>query len=149
MKLLKSTLGLLTVSMLSACATGPAFQAPGPAPADQAQLYVYRTAKLIGSGNSHRVTIDGPREPLSLPNASWQRVLLAPGTHTVLVRDVFGTMTCGPAPLQIMLTAGQTAYVANVVGTTQGLNRLYIGCSVTERDETTALVELAGLYAAQ
>lgn len=149
MKLLKPILGLLAVSMLSACATGPAFQAPERVPADQAQLYVYRPAKLYGGGNSHRITIDGQGESLSLPNASWQRVLLAPGTHTVLVRDVFGMMTCGPAPLQITLTAGQTTYVVNVVGTTQGLNRLYIGCSVAERDEKQALGELAGLKAAQ
>ena len=140
---------VLIALALGACATGPAFQAPERAPADRAQLYVYRPMVLAGGGTSHRVSIDGQGQPLSLPNASSQRVVLPPGTHTLEIRDVFGVLTCNPAPLRLSLVPGQTMYVADVVGTTQGLNRLYVGCSAVERDERQALGELAGLKAAE
>lgn len=138
---------LLTIASVTGCATGPAFQSPETAPADRAQLYVYRPLVLAGGGVSHKVTIDGKAETLSLPNASWQRVTLAPGAHSVAIRDYFNLMPCGVLVIEVQ--PGQTAYVANVVKTTPGLGALYISCSVVARAPDQALKEIAGLSGAQ
>lgn len=136
----------ITVALVG-CATGPAFKSPEVAPADRAQLYVYRPLVLAGGGVAHKITIDGKTETLSLPNASWQRVLLAPGTHTVSIKDYFNLMPCGG--IGIDLAPGQTAYVANVVKTTPGLGALYISCGIALRAEHQALKEMVGLIGAQ
>ena len=132
---------------LVGCATGPTFKAPQTAPADRAQLYVYRPLVLAGGGVAHKITIDGKAEALSLPNASWQRVVLAPGAHMVSIKDYFNLMPCGG--LGIELAPGQTAYIANVVKTTPGLGALYVSCSVIRKAEDQALKDLAGLSGAQ
>jgi len=141
----------LTVIAIAAalvgCATGPAFKSPETAPADRAQLYVYRPLVLAGGGVAHKVTIDGKAETLSLPNASWQRVVLAPGAHTVSIKDYFNLMPCGG--LGIELAPGQTAYIANVVKTTPGLGALYVSCGVITKPEDQALKDMAGLSGAQ
>jgi len=62
---------------------------------------------------SHRVAIDGSSETLSLPNASWRRVLLAPGVHTIAIRDYFGLMHCNL--LRLDLAPGQTVFVEDSV----------------------------------
>jgi hypothetical protein len=132
---------------LVGCATGPAFKSPEAAPADRAQLYVYRPLVLAGGGVAHKVTIDGKAGTLSLPNASWQRVVLAPGAHTVSIKDYFNLMPCGG--LGIELAPGQTAYIANVVKTTPGLGALYVSCSVITKPEDQALKDMTGLSGAQ
>jgi hypothetical protein len=137
------------LALLGGCASGPAFKAVEPAPADSAQLYIYRPMVLANSANVHKVTIDGKAETLSLPNASFQRVLLAPGSHTIAIRDFFNTMHCAPSPLTIELRAGQTAFVAEVVKITQGIGAQYVGCAVTLRPQEQALQDLAGLSSAQ
>ena len=131
---------------LAGCATGPAFKAPEAAPAQQAQLYVYRTFGVYGGGVSHKITIDGKAETLSMPNGSWQRVLLAPGAHTVAIKDYFSTMDCGS--LGISMAPGQTVYVADAVKTTQGLGALYVSCGVVQKPEAEALKDMVGLSGA-
>jgi hypothetical protein len=138
-----------TLAIAAGCATGPAFKAPEPAPADRAQLYIYRPMVLAGGGTVHKVTVDGKADTLSLPNASWQRVVLAPGVHTVAIKDYFGAMPCAPQPLVVTLEAGSTAYVANVVKTTQGIGTLFIGCTTERRASDSALKDLVGLSGAQ
>ncbi|MBA3772345.1 MAG: hypothetical protein H0X13_07640 [Ramlibacter sp.] len=140
-------IAMTAITTLAGCATGPAFKSPEAAPGDRAQLYIYRPMVLAGGGVAHKVTINGKAETLSLPNASWQRVLLAPGTHSVAIRDYFNIMPCGA--LTVELLPGQTAYVANVVKTTPALARLYISCSVVERGQDQALNEMVGLGGAQ
>ena len=137
------------VAVAGGCATGPTFTSPELAPAGRAQLYIYRPMVLAGGGTVHKVIIDGKAAALSLPNASWQRVLLAPGPHSVAIRDYFGVMPCSPTPLSLVLDAGVTAYVANVVKTTQGIGTLYIGCTVVQRLPEQALKDMAGLRGAQ
>jgi len=132
---------------LAGCATGPAFQSPETAPVDRAQLYIYRPLVLAGGGVAHKITIDGKAETLSLPNASWQRVVLAPGAHTVSIKDYFNLMPCGG--LGIDLAPGQTAYIANVVKTTPGLGALYVSCTVITKSEDQALKDMTGLSGAQ
>ena len=139
----------IAAAAVAGCATGPAFQAPLPAPADQAQVYVYRPFVLAASGMSHKITVDAKAETLSLPNASWQRVLLPPGPHVVSIQDYIGAMRCVPFPLRLEVAAGQTYYVANVVKTTQGVGTLWVGCTVESRPQAQALKEMSGLSGAQ
>ena len=146
-QLFKNLTVIAIAASLAGCATGPAFKSPEGAPADRAQLYVYRPMVLAGGGVAHKVTIDGKAETLSLPNASWQRVVLAPGAHTVSIKDYFNLMPCGG--LGIELAPGQTAYIANVVKTTPGLGALYISCSVITKPEDQALKDMVGLSGAQ
>ena len=143
----KSLTVIAIAAALVGCATGPAFKSPETAPADRAQLYVYRPLVLAGGGVAHKITIDGKPEALSLPNASWQRVLLAPGAHTVSIKDYFNLMPCGG--LGIDLAPGQTAYIANVVKTTQGLGALYLTCTLVSKSGDQALKEMTGLSGAQ
>lgn len=150
----RMALALAGLLAFSGCATGPVFQGPEAAPKDAAQLYVYRPVRMAGGGTSNKISVDSRSDTLSLPNGSWQRVLLAPGTHTVSVRDYFNTMYCGPFPLTLQLLAGQTTYVENLVGLsgvaysgTVALSQT--GCSVRTVPEEQALKELASLRGAQ
>jgi hypothetical protein len=130
-------------TILTGCATGPAFQSPDSVPPDRSQLYIYRPLVLAGGGVVHKITIDGGTDALSLPNASWQRVELAPGPHTVSIKDYFGLTPCGAVTIE--LSAGQSVYLANVVKTTPGLGALYVSCTVVKKPTHEALKELMGL----
>lgn len=132
---------------LAGCATGPAFTGLEPAPADGSQIYVYRPMVVAGGGVTHKLTVDGRADSLSLPNASWLRILVAPGRHSLSIRDYFNTMNCGG--LQLDLGAGQTAFVVNVVKTTQGVGHLYVSCAIAPRASEDAVKEMAGLRGAQ
>lgn len=144
---LRASAAIAFAATLAACATGPAFKSPEVAPAGQTQLYVYREFGMYGGGVAHKITIDGKGETLSLPNRSWQRVLLAPGAHRVSIKDYFNSMDCGG--VDVVLAPGQTEYVADVVKTTQGLGALYISCAVVKKSEVEALKDMVGLSGAQ
>lgn len=139
----------MVVAATASCATGPKFVAPEPVPGDRAQLYVYRPMVLAGGGTVHSITIDAKPGTLSLPNASWRRVVLAPGLHTVAIKDYFGAMPCSPMPLLLTIEPGATAYVANVVKTTQGIGTLFIGCTTVLRSPEQALREMTALGGAE
>ncbi len=139
-----------TLLTVTGCATGPVFQKPEPVSSDSAQLYVYRVARMLGAATPHRVLIDGAQEPLSLPNGSWQRVVLPPGHHSVVVKDVFGVMYCGPSPLAVHLQPGETAYVETEVLLLRSVG-IYtdLRCTLKQQHEEAALKELQNLRAAQ
>jgi len=128
---------------LGGCATGPQFTTPEAPTGELARAYVYRPFKLIGGGTVHHVYVDAGKDALSLPNGSWIKLDLAPGAHSIRIEDFFGVMQCGSAGLN--LQAGQVAYVADHVNTTQGLNRLYVSCSVAQQTEGQAKPEITGL----
>lgn len=140
--------GLLSVlSIVSGCATGSAFEQADPAPADQAQLYIYRKFSWgFGAQNVHQVTVDGAEPALRLPNASWQRVLLAPGTHTLQITDYMASRRCQPFPMLVQARAGETLYVENTYRATgDGQGRVYVSCPSRLQEEKTALEDLKGL----
>lgn len=139
---LRSAAWLALILSLAGCATGPQFTTPEAPPPDAGRVYVYRTFKLIG-GAGHHVYVDSSKEALSLPNGSWIKLDLAPGAHSIRVEDLFGVTQCGSVALNVQ--AGEVAYVANYVNTTQGLNRLYVSCSVARQTEGQAKLEITGL----
>jgi hypothetical protein len=138
---------IVCFGLLSGCATGPLFTPDQPAPSDQAQLYVYRPGTLIGGAVAHKISIDGQSETLSLPNSSWQRVLLSPGRHTVSVRDYFNAMQCGAVAIEAKV--GQTTYLADVVTVTQGLGHQYLSCHLEPKPEAKAFGDIQQLRGAQ
>ena len=138
---------LLLLANLFGCATGPAFQQAEPAPADQAHIYIYRKFSWgFGAQNVHQVTIDGAEPALRLPNASWQRVLLTPGTHTVQITDYMASRRCQPYPMVLQARAGETLFLENTYRATgDGQGRVYVSCPSRMQDEKTALEDLNGL----
>ena len=154
MKRLYTRVGLAigVSSVLAGCASGPAFQAPEEPQPGSAQLYVYRPTRFVGGVNVHQVKIDARADALRLPNGSWQRVQLTPGTHTVAISDYLGIMHCRPL-LQVQLQAGQTAYVENVVELASYTAAGNVGfsnlaCSTVVRSADQALKDLSGLRSA-
>lgn len=144
---LRAAVVTAVAAALAGCATGPAFTGLESAPADRAQIYVYRPMVVAGGGVAHKLTVDGKADSLSLPNGSWLRILVAPGPHSLSIKDYFNTMSCGG--LQLDLAAGQTTFVVNVVKTTQGVGRLYVSCAMAPRASDDAVKEMAGLRGAQ
>ncbi|HEV6966508.1 MAG TPA: hypothetical protein VK305_13930 [Roseateles sp.] len=140
---LKAAAWLLLALSVAGCATGPQFTAPEAPPPETGRVYLYRPFKLIGGGTVHHVYVDASKDALSLPNGSWIKLDLAPGAHSIRIEDFFGVMQCGSAGLN--LQAGQVAYVADHVNTTQGLNRLYVSCSVSRQTDDQAKPEITGL----
>lgn len=132
----------LSASVLASCATGPAFQSPEPPPPDRGQLYVYRPMVIAGGGVVHKVRVDGGPNALSLPNASWQRLLLTPGRHRLAAQDFFGE-PCGISDVDI--EPGQTRYVEDAVDVVMGLGRYYIVCKLIQRTPGEALKVMPGL----
>lgn len=53
----RSVPGLICVALLSACASGPVFQQESAA-ADKVTLYAFRTASIVGGGNSDIVAVN-------------------------------------------------------------------------------------------
>lgn len=139
----KAAATLALVLSLAGCATGPKFTAAEAPPPESGRVYVYRPFKLIGGGTVHHVYLDASKDALSLPNASWLKLDLPPGSHSIRIEDFFGVMQCGSIGVNVQ--AGQVSYVANHVNTTQGLNRLYASCTVARQTEEQAKPEITGL----
>ena len=143
----RSISALAICAALVGCATGPTFNTPEPAPADQAQLYIYRPFAISGGALLKKVMIDGKAETLSLPNMSWKRVLVAPGMHTVSITDPFNLTQCGG--VRVNLEPGQTAYIANLIKTYVASRTIYISCVTNVIPREQALKDMAGLSGAQ
>ena len=141
-------LGSLTVmTVLAGCAMGPTFQSIDQVPPDQGQLYIYRKFSLsLGLGGVHEVRLDGDKEHLRLPHASWQRVLLTPGTHTVAITGPWEFRKCMPYPMEVRIQAGQTLYIENTFrALSQGSIVVGAICPSRLQSAATALEDMAGL----
>ncbi len=128
---------------LAGCATGPAFDKPVVAPASQAQVYLYRPWQFPGGAASLKLFVDGAPTELTPPNRSWQRVVLAPGSHAFGLTEYLNTFSCGGARVDVQ--AGQTVYLA-VDFTLTGTGTVnHLSCVLVPRDEAQALKDMAGL----
>jgi hypothetical protein len=132
----------LLLSLLGGCATGPAFKAPEAAPSELAQIYVFRPFNLHNAYISNKLTVDGSPKTLSLPNASWRRLVVTPGRHTLEVENYLGSIRCGGTAITV--SAGQTAYVVNDIRVYGGTSLIF-QCFVEQRSEELALKEITGL----
>lgn len=100
--------------LLAGCASGPLFSEAVDPPAGKAQVYLFRPMVMAGGGMSHKVMIDG-KSYSTLPNGSWMRVTLEPGSHALQIEDYLGLMRCGPFPMRFDLEAGKTVFIENEV----------------------------------
>jgi len=77
---------ILVAGMLAACATatGPKFAGLEPASAVQGDVYLYRTSALFGIAQAFDVHLDD-KKIADLPNASYVRLRLPPGSYSLKV----------------------------------------------------------------
>jgi hypothetical protein len=139
-----TTLAVLAAAA-SGCATGIPFEKPDAAPEDSAQLYIYRVLRPSGP-LPYLASINGADLPISVLNGSWQRLLLPPGNHALIVKDYFGVSYCGPRPLVMQLRPGETTYVRQeVYVTTLVMNIATLGCALKRHPQEAALAEMKNL----
>ena len=141
---LKVATAVAVVTAMSGCASGPAFTAVESAPTGQGQVYLYRTWQFQGSAAVLKISQDEVQTDKTLPNASWQRLVVGPGRHTFGLKEYLNSMSCAGA--QVDIAAGQTVFLGvdftfvTTVGT-----QTYSVCKLTQRDEQSALKDIAGL----
>jgi hypothetical protein len=76
---------LLLIGSLAGCsATGALFERLATPPEGKGRVYVYRIGQVIGAVMPYKVKLDKSTE-VSLPQGSWHRAELEPGT-TVYIR---------------------------------------------------------------
>lgn len=135
---------LIAASLLSACATGPAFVAAQAPREGHAVVYVYRQSHLLGAGVKHGVAIDH-RPVGTLVNGSHLRSELAVGDQFV---DLLA-QGCSRLAQPLLLRAGDTAFVQlALTNKTIALGGRYYydyGCELHRRSASEALPLIAGL----
>jgi hypothetical protein len=138
------------ISLLCACATanGPLFQAVDPAPSGLAQIYIYRVQRFYGGAMNNQVFGLPPPSASTksyvMPNGSWRKLLVAPGTYGLSVQDSMGTMGCGA--LTMSVEAGSTTFL-EMEGVLAGMNAGFArtGCTFKIQSKEKALLELPSL----
>jgi len=148
MKKLMTWTGLMGVAAamgaLSGCASGPAFTAVEAAPEGQAQVYLYRPWQFPGSAATLKISVDGVQTESTLPNSSWERIVVSPGHHTLGLREYLNTFGCGGAQMDVAV--GQTAFFAVDFSTATPIGtQSYVVCKLESRDQPTAMKDIAGL----
>ncbi|MCX9158052.1 DUF2846 domain-containing protein [Niveibacterium sp. 24ML] len=128
---------------LAACATGAAFTAVEPAPAEHAQVVFYRKFNIVGAVRTHELRSDGKVLGAAI-NGGFFSAMLPPGRRTV-----FGE-GCAPAPLNVNVEAGRTYFVEAMVGGTYlgdgtTLHTWQFACGLALRDSNVALEALKSL----
>lgn len=137
-------LGLVSAAVLTGCASGPAFTTVEPPPVGQGQVYIYRPWQFPGGAASLKVIQDGTQTDKTVPNSSWQRLVVPPGRHGLGLREYLNTFSCGG--VEVDVAEGQTVFVGiefsfmTTVGPTS-----YVVCKMERRDEERALKDIAGM----
>jgi hypothetical protein len=129
------------LAALSGCASGPTFVSAEPAPADRAQIYIYRQVGFYGAVRTHDVVLSGQTDVFVVPNGSWKRVAVTPGTHAL-------SIACAPKPLALELRAGETVFVEDTIVVQAFVGGTSISCDAVVRPQDRALKEMAGLKGA-
>ncbi len=133
------------VSAMCACATatGPKFAGVESPPADQSDIYLYRTSAFYGVAQAFSVQLDG-RKVADLPNASYARLRVTPGSH---VLKVLPGGLAKSSELRILAEAGKAQFFQYDFVTGPLANPLFIGAGIEARDLTKAIEDLRELQA--
>lgn len=145
-KKLLTALAAASLLTLTGCATAPGQKFAGlqSVPKERAELVVYRKSALFASGQAMPVLIDGKEEG-QLYNAAYLLQPITPGQHLVkITTGMFGT----PAEEVIQLAAGERKFLHFDFPTGPLANGFFIGVTLGERDEKTALDDLRDLNGA-
>jgi len=143
----QSLLALVTVLFLGGCATapGPRFSGLDEIATDNAELVVYRKTAFFAAGQTMPLSIDG-KAVGELYNGSFLAERIPPGSHTIKV-------STGPVgqsvEKHIELAQGQRKFMHFDFPTGPFANVLFIGVTLIERDEQTALGDLKELSGAR
>lgn len=110
-----------------------------------AELIVYRKSALFASGQTMPLLIDGIKSG-ELYNGSYLQQKLTPGRHSIEVTTgMFGK----PAETTIRLAAGERKFLHFDFPTGLLANVFFIGDTLKERSELTALEDLKELSSAK
>lgn len=134
-----------TVLVACATATGPKFSGVEPNAPDQGDVYLYRTSGFYASGQAFSVFLNG-KQITDLPNASYLRLRLTPGSYTLKV--IPGPMA-KTSEAVVKVEPGKTSFyqydfVSNVFA-----NVFFLGSAIEPRDQAKALTDLKELQASK
>lgn len=132
---------------LAACATatGSKFSGVEPSAADEGDVYLYRTSGLYASGQAFSVFLDG--KPITdLPNASYIRLRLPPGSYTLKVTP--GPMT-KTSELTVKVEPGKTNFYQYAFVSNPLANVFFLGSAIELREPAKAIVDLKELQASK
>jgi hypothetical protein len=139
----------LTIALAGCAATGALFERVQEPPEGKGQVYVYRIGQVTGAIMPYRIKIDGGTE-VSLPQGSWHKTVLEPGSHKVAVYAAVASPDCGVQLVQ--LQKDQTVYIrieAFIAAiSNSGLNST-VGCKMQVVSSDQAAKELPSLRLAQ
>lgn len=135
---------LVPALLLSACASGPAFEVPERPQPHQAVLYLYRTAGIQGVANRYDASFSGQWVG-RLMAGSYLRVLLPADGATRTLR----VQGCVPDATLLSPLPGQTLYLQAQIQpralTLGGKSYFNHQCMLVARPEADALPEITGL----
>lgn len=138
-------LSILSMIVLAGCAApGPKFSGLKEVPKTNAELIVYRKSALFASATAMPVSVDGAQVG-ELYNASFLELPLPPGRHSIRVTP--GPLTQS-AETTVALTAGERKFLHFDFPTGPLANIFFIGVTLDERDEKTALEDIRDLGSA-
>lgn len=142
--LLRAVTGIALASLLTACATGPAFTDIEPPPYGHGVVYVYRLSKFVQGGNIYSIAVSPSAETLKLRNARWLKTILPPAVYKLDAVDQFGYLRCRPMLLDVK--AGHILFVKLSVDLrTVAADRFSHSCHLSQVPAESALPEITGL----
>jgi hypothetical protein len=142
---------VLAATALSACvaASGPLFTKFEPVAEGTAEIYLYRVSRFFGGAMHYKVTglpmPGADQKAYDVPNASWRRIVLPPGTYSLTTGNAIGTTNCGN--VQVALKAGSTVYLEmeGIRTGTTAYGQFAVGCIISAKTRDEALIELPQL----
>jgi hypothetical protein len=141
----------LAAAALSACvvASGPLFTKFEPVAEGSAEIYLYRVSRFFDSAMHYKVTglpmPSADQKAYDVPNGSWRRIVVPPGTYSVKTNNALGTFNCGN--FDVMLKPGNTVFLemeGRRVGTS-AYGQFTTGCTIAAKTRDEALIELPQL----
>lgn len=144
---IKTLIVLTLTALLAACATAPGqkFSGVGKPAADKAEVYLYRGDAFFAMGQAFNVKVNGA-EAGQLFNASFLKLKLAPGEHTLTVDP--GPLTKS-ASKTIRVQGGEVGFYEYSFVNGPLANVFFLGAEIEQRDQAKAQEELKSLKAAQ
>lgn len=138
-------LALAAVSLMSACATatGPQFSGLAAPAADKGDVYLYRTEAFAAGGDAFAVKLND-KEIDPLADGSFQHLRLQPGSYVLSVKPS-GIAKTSTATIDVQ--AAKTLFYRYEFQTGLLMNIAFLGSSIEQKDQATALAEMKTLKA--
>jgi hypothetical protein len=139
----------LACALAGCAATGALFDRVPEPPEGKGQVYVYRIGQVTGAVMPYRIKFDGGTEA-SLPQGSWHKSDLEPGSHQVAVYAAVSSPNCGVQGVQIQQNKTVYIRVEAYIDAVRTIGAVYsVGCKMEVVSAEQAAKELPGLRSAQ